>query len=349
MMTEDSSEALALGGHEALAAGRVFLRRWRWTMLLPLGTTVLAGLGQFVVKSRYASTTTFRASSSGEGSQMPGGLSAIAGQFGIALGDGESAPEFYAALLASRSVRSAVLRSRLTETGVTTVLDNLVPDTSYTIAERMDIGLAKLMRRVTIRVDAESQIIGLRAAMRTPEDAQRLAYLYLTAVDSVQTRLRRTQAEASLAVLVLQDSVLSTDLDREERALRTFLEDNRTFAQSPSLMFQRERLQRRVDLALEAVQGVRRQLRDARAQALNTMPALTVVDLPSLPVEPSWPPRMMVVVLALLVSTTGGILMALSLEWIALVRRIPGPQGADALRAEYSQFRADLSRWHRRG
>ena len=267
-----------------------------------------------LIPRRYSSITVFRAGVASSGEGVAAGLGALAGQFGIALGNGESAPEFYAALLESYSVRSAVLRTRPDSGTPMTLLDILAPDSSKPVVSRLERGMKQLSTRVTTRIDADTRLLWLSVQMRDSALARAVAYAYLATLDSVQARMRRSHASAAVSFLESQDRMLTSELETAESRLQRFLEVNRSFQNSPGLVFEHDRLTRRVQLASEAVLQTRRQLLETRIQALNTVPSLSVLDFPSTPARASWPPRKLYAVLAAMTFAFAGLLFALLFE-----------------------------------
>src|SRR5438552_3811746 len=122
--------------------------------------------------------------------------------------------------------------------------------------------------------------------------------------------------------------------DAEARQL-SFLQSNRTYATSPILTFEANRLERDVQVKQESYLTLTREYEQARIAEVRDTPLLTIVDQAVPPYKKSSPHRALMVIAAL-------VLGELFAVWLTYVREFR--QRAEGTnRADYLEFR-DASR-----
>src|SRR5206468_3410427 len=93
-----------------LMLAAVLLRRWPWTIGLPLATAALTAVVVLVVPSQYTAKTTFLPQSRSD-VRLPAGIATLAGQLGVPLtSGGTSSPKFYADLVTSETIVDEILQ-----------------------------------------------------------------------------------------------------------------------------------------------------------------------------------------------------------------------------------------------
>jgi capsule polysaccharide export protein KpsE/RkpR len=241
-------------------------------------------LATFVLSPRYTSTTTFIPESS---TALEGGFASfdLMNQAGLTGRSGTQTPQFYARLLQSRLVRSEVLADTLS--GGRTVQDALGFGDGPAQTRK---ALERLSRRCRVSVDRMPGIIRLDVEMSRPEDAQAVAESCLKTVDRFNSNLQRSVASSRTAFLGEQFEQARHELDRADSGLRDFLRSNRQF-DSPELIFEKQRLERRVMIAEQLYMALSRQAQTASVEAANDTPVISVIDTPNLPTRASYPRR----------------------------------------------------------
>ncbi len=283
----------------------------------------------FTLPKHYLSTASFIAETQSSRS-LPGGLGALADQFGFATVAGSGAsPAFLADLLESRAILLPILYMQTTTTADTVpqpLIERLRHDNPQ-IPDREERGLRKLRGSLLITPDAKTNVVSLGVDARDPQLAYQIAQALLINLDRFNVSVRRSRAGNEREFLERRVSDAQNDLQAVEGDLERFLSSNRGDTRSsPSLAFHEARLRRKVDLAQTRFLELQRQLDQARIQEVRDTPAITVLDKPNVP-ERHYKPRRSLVVLVLLVV---GMLAGYGFSRLTSV--VEGPQPPDPRR-----------------
>ncbi len=105
-----------------------------------------------------------------------------------------------------------------------------------------------------------------------------------------------------------------------EGELATWLRNNRIFETSPRLVFERQQLQRQVDLHQEMFLTLSRELETARIEEVNSTPLITQIDSAVAPVRQARPNHLVWATIGLLLGGVVGLMGALASEHIDRAR-----------------------------
>lgn len=341
----------------------VSLRHWGTVLLLPLGIGAASVLGSLLVRSRYASTATFLPETQSSRGQLPGlaGAVAAAAQLGLGLGpSGGQAPLLYIELVQSRRILGSLVqtqfpnpdRRRFGAADSLPLLRLLDLPRQSSPERELDAGIRFLRNKaVSVDVDLKTNLVTVSAESQYPALSQQMTARLLELVSAFNRNIRRSQAQARREFAERRAAEFEQALIEAERNLERFYSQNRSYRNSPELVFQEAQLQRQISIRQDLFLNMRREAEAARLEEVNDIPLLTVVDPPPVPVRRSYPKR---AVLALF-----GVLVGLG---IALVRvlvdpslRAPSPSAeaeVEDLRAAWHTTRAQLRdlmrfRWRR--
>lgn len=317
------------GGDEItlLELANALLRRWRVVAGLPIGTALLTAALSLLIPPVYTATTTFAPEASSQ-NRLPAGLTGLVGQLGISIAsDAVQSPRFYAEVVQSRGLMEQILRarypyprSRPTPSDSATLLQILnVQGTDS--AARIHNGVRELGDLVAVEVDAATNILRLSMDSRYPELAAEVANRFVVYLNEFNAKTRQSQARERRRFT--EERVMETerDLRRAEEAVEDFYERNRSWQQSPQLVFEELRLRRQVDIRQEIYLTLRREYETARVEEVNDTPIITVIDVAVPPHRRSKPRRRLLVLLALVLGTLTGIFWAFGAEYLGRVRR----------------------------
>lgn len=307
---------------EENGAGRVSILTWVNSMLrhrsllveVPLALAVLVvGWGLFQPRT-YTSSASFTpaATSDGQFAQISG----LAAQFGVQVpggGGGNRSPEFYADLLTSDEVLRLVVESDyslpdgpLTDEGAAdgSLIEIYGIEEPEPLRAR-EMAMERLENSLTVRNDLETSIVHVSVRSRRPRFSQQVAERLLDAVHRFNVERRSSQAASERAFLEERVESARRDLRTAEDSLRRFLEDNRRFEGSPSLQFEHDRRQRRVQMQQQIYTGLQQSLEQSKTEEVRTTPVVTVVQPPTRPALPD--PRRLALK-ALLALLLGGVI-----------------------------------------
>lgn len=357
-----------------LSLASVVLRH-RWTVVgAPIVLAVLFVTHGFLFTPRsWTSTGSFTPQTGQEGG---GRLSGLASQVGIQLPSGEGAaqsPRFYADLLHSRELLAPLV---YVEYSVKNASQSLAKDGSSTAStERMqadasqdnDPGRAgvtlidafgiqaedsasataaavgKLKSNISVSTDRETGVVNFSVTMPSPELAHAVAGRLLDALHRFNVETRRSRASAKRQFLEERVRKARQDLRAAEDSLEAFLENNRQYENSPALVFERQRLQRRVDLQQQIYTSLSQSLEEARIDEVRNTPVVTVVEEPDRPVRPDGKGLTTRGFLGLLVGAMVGLFWAFGAEYVAGVRE-EEPDEYRTLSTLLKDARSDLAR-----
>lgn len=266
----------------------------------------------------YASRMTFMPES-----DVAGGMhtaSRIAAQFGLGqAGAGGRSPAFYAALLRSRPILEQAVENLYTvrtDTGTVQVslIDVYEGDSGHSHARRLARSIYKLDQHLRVRIIPDVGIVEVTVLGTDPDLAHGIARKLLDLVMNSDIELRQTRASREREFISGRLAQAQIELREAESELQTFLLENRQFRSSPELQFQYDRLQRAVAMRQATYSMLADAHEQARIQEVRSMPGITVLAPPSLPVIPQRRGLVMKTVLGLFAGLLLGVLAALARE-----------------------------------
>src|SRR5207302_3590136 len=122
-----------------------------------------------------------------------------------------------------------------------------------------------------------------------PVLAAAVANRFVAYLNDFNTKSRQSQARERRKFIEQRLADGEGELRTAEESLRTFYERNRSWQQSPQLVFEEGRLRRQVDLRQEVQRTLRREYETARIEEVNDTPVITVIEPATLPTQPSAP------------------------------------------------------------
>lgn len=344
------------GSLSLLELFNILLRRRRWLLGMPLAVAALVLVVSLVLPRTYTVDVSFMPQSAG--GQLAR-FSGLAAQLGISLpaGDVDTGPEFYADLLDSRSLLEAAVRTRYEvgggqqpegahapEGGRATVgsrgggvdLVRLLGFRDDDPEKATERAIEDLQDRLHVSTDRETGVVELSVTMKTAAAAEQVARRLIELVDTFDLESRQSRAAAEREFLEGRVSAARADLVATEDSLKSFLEANRRYENSPELRFEFERLQHRLDLQRQLYTTLTESLEQAKIEAVRNTPVITIVQPPYRPARPDSRHLGLRAVLGLLVGGMVGLLGAVGREFFDESRRgDPGEYGEFVhLRAE---------------
>jgi uncharacterized protein involved in exopolysaccharide biosynthesis len=251
---------------------------------LILSCTVVMALlfGTLALVSGYRATSSFLPHVSTGGANRFVGLAA---QFGVDIsaisGSGESV-QFYAKLTKSREVlkETVTTRYRIDDASPPATLLQIWDIGGDTEEERVMAAVEKLREQITTSTDLEAGTVALRTVALTPDLAEQVNARLLALINSFNLNKRQTQAAAERQFIEQRLSSAEAELEAAEDELKEFLENNRTYQDSPQLAFEAARLQRRVDLRQQVFTSLSQMFEQARIDEIRNTPLITVLEHP---------------------------------------------------------------------
>ena len=255
---------------------------------LVLGCAVLFGAaGGLWALSRervYTSVSSFMP----EGRQSAAG--GLAAQLGLSLPGmgGSESPQFYVDLLRSRELLGSAVTTALTVPGSPRpmTLVDLYDVEGETPALRRDAAIDRLDAAVDLSSSARTNVVSVKVSASSPTLAQQLNRRLLDLLGEFNLRRRQSRASEERRFAEERLATVKAELRVAEDRLQTFLQSNRDYENSPSLVFSYERLQADVVLLRQVVMTLQQSAEQAKIEEVRDTPTITLVESSSLPVRP---------------------------------------------------------------
>jgi uncharacterized protein involved in exopolysaccharide biosynthesis len=266
--------------------GSILLRARRMIMTLALGGALL-GLALGLLRPRvYASLTTFIPQDS-EGNVS--GLAAAASQFGIrvpAPGNGGWGPPVYVELLRSNALLEPIALDTVVvaeEGGKRVPVAELLRVKPTERNLRAELAVEGLRRWISAGEVKPLGAVQMTVATRWPSVSLELSKRLLKALNEFNFERRKSQASAERQFVEAQAAEAERALREAEDRLQYFLQTNRAIG-APQLSFERDRLQREVNLRQQVYTSLLQSREEAKIKEVRDTPVITVLEDPKLPV-----------------------------------------------------------------
>jgi uncharacterized protein involved in exopolysaccharide biosynthesis len=155
-----------------------------------------------------------------------------------------------------------------------------------TAALRRDAAIDRLEKDLELSPSTRTNVVNVRASASSPELAQQLNRRLLALLGEFNLRRRQSRASEERRFAEERLSSVKAELRVAEDRLQTFLQSNRDYENSPSLVFSYERLQADVVLLRQVVLTLQQSAEQAKIEEVRDTPTITLVESSSLPVRP---------------------------------------------------------------
>lgn len=272
----------------------VVLRRRRLVVRIMAVVVVVVATFALLRPRTYTASASFMPQST---DPSGAGVAGLAAQFGVALpaADAGQSPQFYANFLGSRGVLGAIVEATYEFEGRTgnwfrsdsgtvrgTLID-LYDIGAYAYPKRREKAIKRLQEDLSVRTNRETGVVSFSVTALWPPLAERIASRMLELVNTFNMETRRTQAAAERQFVEERLEQVAEELRESENELQQFLQQNRDFADSPSLVFDHDRLQRVVLQRQQVLTSLAQAYEQARIEEVRNTPVITVVESPELP------------------------------------------------------------------
>jgi uncharacterized protein involved in exopolysaccharide biosynthesis len=255
---------------------------------LVIGCAVLLGAagGLWAISRErvYTSVSSFMP----EGRQSAAG--GLAAQLGLALpgAGGTESPQFYVDLLRSRELLGSAVTTAFTVPGHTrpVTLVDLYDVDGETPALRRDAAIDRLDAALDLSPSPRTNVVNVRVSASSPALAQQLNRRLLDLLGEFNRRRRQSRASEERRFAEERLANVKAELRVAEDRLQTFLQSNRDYQNSPSLVFSYERLQADVVLLRQVVMTLQQSAEQAKIEEVRDTPTITLVESSSFPVRP---------------------------------------------------------------
>lgn len=324
-----------------LGVTNVVLRNRRLVLGVMMLIAILAVVHGALARRAYVSSATFIPA--GRKAQSPG--SGIAAQFGITMPgvDAQSSPDFYVALLHSRTVQNDVVNARYSFNSPDGVFNGTLLDyyggTEGPLPRRRATALRILDRQLLTGTSLKTGAVTLSVKSFSPVLAEAIARNLLAALDRFNRA--RAQAQSALERQFTEEQLAASasDLRAAEDRLESFQEQNRAYDRAPRLNIDHDRLLREVSMRQQLYTSLAQAYAQARIDAVRDNPTVVVLESPEVPADPEPRGLLRTGVLALMAGLFLGVLLAFLREHVLRTKELHPEEDA-----EYATLRAAAAR-----
>jgi uncharacterized protein involved in exopolysaccharide biosynthesis len=264
----------------------VLLRHRRMLLIVPAAILAIALPVLLILGRTYRADSTFKPQvSEGTTSQLSG----LAAQFGFALpGAAIGDPvKYYSEIATSREISEQVINTRYRvrtgdapgDTLVGTYID-LYKIRKRTPQAQMRSALTKLRNQVIVTNNREAGLVYIRTLAKWPELATQINRRLIDLLDAGNQERRQSQAAAERRFVEGRLEETRKALEAAESEVARFLQANRRYQDSPMLMLEYARLQRRVELRHQVYTTLSLSYEQASIDEVRNTPLLILIDSP---------------------------------------------------------------------
>lgn len=277
-----------------LRVAAAIARRARLILVCGLVGAALAAVWSLTAAQRFRATAKFALEEQAAGA-TPGGLAALASQFGAGSLGGTRSLQFYADVLTSRDLLEAAARDSLPVPGSPTRRASLMDVLGVrgdTPARRMDNAVMMLQRgAISVSTNDRTGTVTLNVVLPDPHLAAQVAQRLYQLLERFNYERRRSAASERRRFAERELARARTELTDAERVMQSFLETNRAGLDAPRLSFERERINRQVQVAADVYRTLSNELQEARIAEVRDTPVFTLIETPEPPVDRDFPNR----------------------------------------------------------
>jgi uncharacterized protein involved in exopolysaccharide biosynthesis len=281
------------------SAKRIGLRVWTdFAVRGAFLVAVIVGAGSLLVPPRYTSQSL--AFPQVASPQISSSLTSLAAQFGLANFAGGLTLQFYAEVFSSRVTMDSLLLSRYPALGSdsTATLLNELGYTTGPFAKRLERGAKELRSDINVTPDDASGLLRIDVVASSPTLAVEIADSLLAQSNRIIARALVEQASFQRQYLEGRLAEARRELDAREGDLEHFYTANRTYQQSPALVFRESQLRREADASRDLYLSIRQNYEQARLSEARDVPTVSFVQRPVLPYKKTSPRPLLNAVLA---------------------------------------------------
>lgn len=260
---------------------------------ISLGFPAVLGLLGFLFFQFFGSYVAESSLTPGQSGLSLSSLAGLAAQFGVNIpagaGTQDRSIDFYVAVLRSPELLAEVGRSEYRFAKEPGGRDSL----NGSLIQLLDIGgdtpedrlrgvIKVLENRVSVTSDRLAGIIVIRVKSPWRELAQQVNRRMLELLNQFNVQKRQSMALAERQFVEQRLAGAQAELVAAEDSVQRFLEQNRTYQNSPRLAFEVARLQRRVDLRQQVYTTLAQSYEQARIEEVRNTPIITIIQRPEL-------------------------------------------------------------------
>jgi len=292
-----------------------------------MAVLLLTLAASFIVTPTYTASASFVPEGQSASGKL-GDLAGLAGQLGISIGPGANqSPRFYAQVVQSRELLESILRDKYQlsqHNGAgsdSTVLLHFLNAQGRTAAKQLEDGISILRKRIAVDVDNQTNIVTVAVDVRDPLVASSVANRVVHDLNTFNLERRQSSARQRRQFIEQRLGDARQELRAAEDAVANWLQQNRSYATSPTLQAEYQRLERQANIRQQVYLTLSQEYETARIEEVNSTPMITVIDSAVPPQRKSKPNRRLWAVGAVLAGGLLAVLATFTSEFFDRARR----------------------------
>jgi uncharacterized protein involved in exopolysaccharide biosynthesis len=272
----------------------ILARHLRVLVAVPLLIAALAVLYVLMVGRTYRAESSFAPEAPSGAMQRVAGLAA---EFGLSFGNnnGAESVDFYADLVRSRTILEQVVKQRyvagpsqaLGSKADSGTLVDIYHSSGETEQDRVNSAIQRLGSDLSVRAAPRSNLVHVYVVAPSRGLAETINANVLQAVSDFNVAKRQTRAASERAFVAQRLQLAQQELQSAEGALESFLQRNRRYQDSPQLVVEFGRLQRRVELRQQVANSLAQAFEQSRIEEVRNTPVITILEHPESAAKPA--------------------------------------------------------------
>ncbi len=153
----------------------------------------------------------------------------------------------------------------------------------------LEKGNERIHDLMAVNTDEKSPVIQIAVSTSNPHYSASLNQLIINSLDSLQKRIKQRNNKEKLTFVTERTSAVKEELTVAEDALKQFMERNRMLQSSSTLLLERERLLREVQVQSGVYMTLKQELERTKIEMFQNSSMIQVVDTPSIAYSKSKP------------------------------------------------------------
>lgn len=257
--------------------------KWRRFILASvIGLAATLGMQAYIAPTYYRAAALF---SPGDADATTNTFAEFGQRFGLSVPNvGSGSLDYYARVLTTREILdSAVTSEYAIPAPERTAFMDLI-EYFEVIHPDEDVRLRKARDQLRGRIDTEvhrpSGLIQVAVSMPAPELAEQVAQRLLEVLNRFNLDRRQSRAETERRFIADRLADTESRLTSAEDSLLNFMQTNRRIEESPTLLFESQRLTRRVQYHQDIYTSLQQAYEKAGIESVRNTPVISIVESP---------------------------------------------------------------------
>ena len=157
--------------------------------------------------------------------------------------------------------------------------------------KELNQSVKKLKRRISFDENKKSGLISISISLEERNLSKEFLEVFYEKISEILIDVNSEKYESKIDFLTTMEMQYKNELYNTDDVLIDFIENNRSFADSPQLLSRYEKIKRKINLYSAAYERILADLEGARIQKDDSIPLLVILDSPNIAHKKSFPER----------------------------------------------------------